>query len=89
MTTSSKASRALDVLFYLVTAIIFLNFVSVCVGCVAAKPACAVINLADMVCETVAVEYVDPQTGKKAVINVKKAALTGAVNAAVKAEAQK
>ena len=89
MTTSSKASRALDVLFYLVTAIIFLNFVYVCVGCVAAKPACAVINLADMVCETVAVEYVDPQTGKKAVINVKKATLTGAVNAAVRAEVQK
>lgn len=72
----------LNTLFYGVVAVFMANMVITAYGCAAVKPACLVVNLADMACETIAVEYVDPATGKKSVVNVKKSTLTGAVSAA-------
>ena len=62
---------------------LMLAFVVLCIGgCAAVKPACTVIHLADIACETIAVEYVDPATGQKVTVRVKKSDLTTAVKAA-------
>ena len=51
------------------------------------KPGCQIINLADMVCDYVAVDIVDPETGKRTTVKVHKSTLTSAVSVAAKQEA--
>lgn len=74
----------LNTIFYGVVAVFTLNMVVTAYGCAAVKPACAVVNLLDQACDFVAVEYLDPETGKKSVVRVKRETLTGAVKAAAK-----
>lgn len=88
MTTRDKINKAFDILFLCAAIGVMVGMILSAVGCAVAKTSCKVIDLADMACEYVSVEFVDPQTGKRTTATVRKTSLTGAVKAAAAAEAQ-
>ena len=89
MSKKQKIDAFLNVIFYLVAGLVLGNFLSVAYGCAAVKPACSILNLADMACEMIAVEVIDPETGKRETVQLHKSALTGAVVSAKKKEVTK
>ncbi len=84
MTLKRKIEHLLNAINLFAVLVLLGAMVSAAYGCAAVKPSCAVINLADMACKTVAVEFIDPETGKKSTVQLTKGQLTGAVVAATR-----
>ena len=87
MSDKRKVDFILNAIFYGVVALMVCNMLTTAWGCAAVKPGCQIINLADMVCDYVAVDIVDPETGKRTTVKVHKSTLTSAVSVAAKQEA--